>query len=53
MAIKVVTYDFPVSCQLVKKLLIQVSAWWVVDVEKNTGRLILYPWLQQQCDLQW
>ena len=35
MAIKVATYDeFPVSCQLVKKLLIQVSAWWVVDVEK-------------------
>ena len=35
MAIKVAAYDeFPISCQLVKKLLIQVSSRWVVDVEK-------------------
>jgi len=34
-AIKIATYDeYPASCQLVKKLLIQVSAWRVVDVEK-------------------
>ena len=35
MAIKIPTCDdLPVSCQLVKKFLIQVSAWWVVDIEK-------------------
>jgi len=35
MAVKVATYDeFPLTCLLVKKLFIQVSAWWVVDVEK-------------------
>jgi len=35
MAIKITTYDeFPISCQLVKRMLIRLSAWWVVDVEK-------------------